>query len=119
MMLHHPGMIVAKPVSGFQLLEGILIKLELIAGFPRARQLQLIKDAEFHDVSPATGLLFCGSVFARRAKSSLGQFRRAEGWLALGARMVSFVGRLSRRLSARPVPTETPCPLSRRIRIPR
>jgi hypothetical protein len=25
---------------------------------PRARQLQLIKDAEFHDVSPAIGLLF-------------------------------------------------------------
>ena len=31
--------------------------------FPRAWQLQLVKDAEFHDVSPATGLLL-----SRRAR---------------------------------------------------
>src|SRR6267154_1018843 len=59
MMLDHPGMVVAAAVRGFQLRQGILIELELVAGLPRARQLQLIKDAEFHDVSPATGLLFC------------------------------------------------------------
>ncbi len=51
MMFHHPGIVVAEPVGGFQLRQRVLVKLEFIAGLPRARQLQLIKDAEFHDVS--------------------------------------------------------------------
>jgi hypothetical protein len=59
MMLDHPGMVVAAAVRGLQLRQRILVELEFTACFPRARQLQLIKDAEFHDVSPATRLLFC------------------------------------------------------------
>jgi hypothetical protein len=71
MMFDHPGIVVAEPVGGFQLRQCILIELQLAAGLPRPRQLQLIEDAEFHDVSlprPA----FCGSVFVPSAKSSTG-----------------------------------------------
>ena len=57
-MLHHPGMVVAEPVGGLQLRQRVLVEFEFVAGLPRPRQLQLVKDAEFHDVSPATGLLF-------------------------------------------------------------
>jgi hypothetical protein len=52
MMLHHPGMVVAKPVGGLQLRQRVLVKFEFVAGLPRARQLQLVKDAELHDVPP-------------------------------------------------------------------
>jgi len=61
-MFHHPGIVVAEPVGGLQLRQRVLIELELVAGLPRARQLQLIEDAKFHDVSPATGLMFPQSV---------------------------------------------------------
>jgi hypothetical protein len=57
MMLHHPGIVVAESVGGFELRQGIVIKPELIAVPPRPRQLQLIEDAELHDASP-DGLLF-------------------------------------------------------------
>src|SRR5260370_24043873 len=75
MMFHHPGMVVAEAVGGFQLRQDVMVELEFIAGFPRARQLQLIKDAEFHDVSPAIGLLFLCSVFPPETESTLRQFR--------------------------------------------
>jgi hypothetical protein len=57
MMLHHPGMVVAAAVREFELRQRILIKLQFAAGLPRARQLQLVKDAEFHHAPPAAGLL--------------------------------------------------------------
>ena len=57
MMLNHPGIVVAKPVCGFQLRQRVLIELQLAAGLPWARQLQLVEDAEFHEVTPAAGLL--------------------------------------------------------------
>ena len=91
MMLHHPGMVVAEPVGGLQLRQRILVELEFVAGDPGARQLQLVKDAEFHDVSPMGRLVvFSGSLFRQGPKSSLRQFRAAEGPLALTPRMVSF-----------------------------
>src|SRR6185437_11663740 len=58
MMLDHPGMVVAEPVGGFQLRQRVLVEPEFVAGLPRARQLQLIEDSEFHDVAPAARLLF-------------------------------------------------------------
>jgi hypothetical protein len=45
---------------------------------PRARQLQLIKDAEFHDVSPATGLLFSERVYSQQRPSPTWQVQRAK-----------------------------------------
>ena len=57
MMLDHPGMVVAEPVGGLQLRQRVLVELQFVAGLPRARQLQLIEDAELHDVAPAAGLL--------------------------------------------------------------
>jgi hypothetical protein len=95
MMFHHPGMIVAAAVGGLQLRQRILVKFQFAAGLPRARQLQLIKDAEFHAVSPAQACCF-RAVYSRGgpspafAKSSLCLFRAAEAglhetreWLAL------------------------------------
>jgi hypothetical protein len=35
-----------------------LIKFQLVALNPRARQLQLVEDAEFHDASPRTTVIF-------------------------------------------------------------
>ncbi len=90
MMFHHPGMVVAKPVGGFQLRQRVLIELHLVACLPRARQLQLIKDAEFHDVSPRDRLAVWLSVFAERRVSSLGPIPPDGRSLVLGARMVSF-----------------------------
>ena len=81
MMLHHPGMVVAAAISGFQLRQRVLIELEFAAGLPRARQLQLVKDAEFHDAAPAIGLFFPGSVFPAGSESSLRAFRDAEAAL--------------------------------------
>ena len=82
MMLDHPGMVVAEPVGGLQLRQRILIEPEFVARHPGARQLQLVKDAEFHDVSPVGRLVaFCGSLFPERALSSLRQFRATEGGL--------------------------------------
>ena len=54
MMLDHPGIVVADPVGGLQLRQRVLIEPQLVAVAPWPRQLQLIEDAEFHDVSPAT-----------------------------------------------------------------
>src|ERR1700694_3018361 len=68
MMLHHPGVVVAKPGGGFQLRQCVLVELQLVAGFPWTRQLQLIKDAEFHDVAPVTGWLFA-PVYSREGLS--------------------------------------------------
>src|SRR5664279_3314164 len=90
MMLHHPGVVVAAAVGGFQLCQRVLVQLELAAGLPWARQLQLIKDTEFHDVSPAAGLVVSASVFAGGPKSSLRQFPHGGTPLALTSRMVSF-----------------------------
>jgi len=60
-MFHHPGVVVAEPVGGLELGQRVLVEPELVAVLPRARQLQLVKDAEFHDVAP-NRLLFCRSV---------------------------------------------------------
>src|SRR5205823_11162956 len=51
MMLHDPGVVVAEPVGGLELRQRVLVELELVALLPWARQLQLVKDTEFHDVS--------------------------------------------------------------------
>ena len=51
MMFHHPGMVIAEPVGGLELGQRVLVEPELVALFPWARQLQLVKDAEFHDAS--------------------------------------------------------------------
>ena len=78
MMLHHPGMVVAEPVGGLELRQRVLVELELVAGLPRPRQLQLIEDAELHDVSPATGLLLLRSVvLPEGAESSV---KRNSAW---------------------------------------
>src|SRR5271169_3141662 len=91
-MFHHPGIVVAEPIGGLQLRQRVLVELELVAGLPRARQLQLIEDAEFHDASPATGLLF-GAVYSGKTPSPAeAAFRGAEArlrptyeWLVLVA----------------------------------
>jgi hypothetical protein len=91
MMFYHPGIIVAQPVGGLQLRQRILIKLELIARLPRARQLQLVKDAEFHDVSPRGPFCLFWAVYSQgnpspartnsaRWKAGL---RRAHEWVVL------------------------------------
>src|ERR1700694_2029142 len=69
MMFHHPGIVVAQPVGGLQLRQRILIKPEFIAGLPGAWQLQLIKDAEFHDVSPARQLVVWQVVYSQGSPS--------------------------------------------------
>ena len=58
MVLDHPGVVVAATVGGLELRQRILVEPQLVALDPRARQLQLIEDAEFHDVSPGTTLVF-------------------------------------------------------------
>jgi hypothetical protein len=72
---------------------------------------QLIKDGEFHDLSAAPGLLFrtayCSEGPSPASASSASR-------LALLARMVNFTGYESSLLHDL---SETPCPLSRRIRI--
>src|SRR5215813_2857461 len=49
MVLHDPRVVVAEPVGGLELRQCILLKPELVAFLPWTWQLQLIKDAEFHD----------------------------------------------------------------------
>jgi hypothetical protein len=71
MMFHHPGVVITEPVGGLELRQRVLVEPKLVALFPRARQLQLVKDAEFHDASQ-NRLLFSVSVFATHPKSSLG-----------------------------------------------
>jgi hypothetical protein len=51
-MLHDPGVVVAEAVGGLELRQRILVEPELVARLPGARQLQLIEDTKFHDVSP-------------------------------------------------------------------
>ena len=51
MVLDLPGIVVAEPVGQFDLVERVLIEPMLAARLPRARQLQLVKDAEFHSRS--------------------------------------------------------------------
>jgi hypothetical protein len=62
-------MVIAAAVSGLQLRQRVLVELEFAAFLPWARQLQLIKDAEFHDVSPAIGLLFSERVYSQQGPS--------------------------------------------------
>src|SRR5439155_3677830 len=52
MMLHHPGIVIAEAIGGLELRQRVLIEPVLVAGLPRAWQLQLIEDAEFHDAAP-------------------------------------------------------------------
>src|SRR3984885_4295322 len=95
MMFHHPGMVVAEPVGGLQLRQRILIKLELVTRLPRTRQLQLVEDAELHDVSPAGPALFVEtSLFPANRESNWRTFHIAESdlhgqpeWLALQLRL--------------------------------
>ena len=47
-MLDLPRMVIAQPVRQLDLVERVLIEPMLVAGRPRAGQLQLVEDAEFH-----------------------------------------------------------------------
>src|SRR3954470_209266 len=58
MMFHHPGVVIAEPVGGLELGQRVLVEPELIALFPWAWQLQLVKDTEFHVASPNTACCF-------------------------------------------------------------
>ena len=71
MMFHHPGVVVAEPVGGLELGQRVLVEPELVALFPWARQLQLVKDAEFHDASPKTACCFRSVYSPCIRKSSL------------------------------------------------
>src|SRR5258705_13907888 len=51
MMFHHPGVVIAKPVGGLELGQRGLVEPQFVALFPWAWQLQLVKDAKFHDAS--------------------------------------------------------------------
>src|SRR6266446_321260 len=91
MMLHDPGVVIAEPVRGLELRERILIEPELVALFPRARQLQLVKDAEFHDASHYYFRRVYPPWASSPASVAKHQFRTAEvalhgtcEWLALG-----------------------------------
>ena len=48
MVLDLPGVVVAEPVGQFHLGERVLVELPLVVHAPRARQLQLVENAEFH-----------------------------------------------------------------------
>ncbi len=93
MMFHHPGVVIAEPIGGLELGQRVLVEPEFVALFPWARQLQLVKDAEFHDALPRTACCF-QAVYSRSAASPVSaanqQFRGAEAalhgtreWLAL------------------------------------
>ena len=58
MMFHDPGVVVAQPVGGLELRQGVLVEPEFVALFPWARQLQLVKNAEFHDAAPKSACCF-------------------------------------------------------------
>src|SRR5450631_2229593 len=90
MMLDHPGMIVAAAVRGLQLRQRILVELEFTAGFPRARQLQLIKDAEFHDVSLPRSVRCFAQCIRWRSRVQPWSIPRGGRRLALTSRMVSL-----------------------------
>src|ERR1019366_5906049 len=90
MMFHYPGMVIAAAVGGLQLRQRILVELEFGAFLPRARQLQLIKDAELHDVSPAIGSLFSVECIRSRARVQRSAIPRYGRPLVPAARMVSF-----------------------------
>ena len=47
-VLDLPGVVVAEPVGQLDLVERVLIELAFVVRPPRARQLQLVEDAEFH-----------------------------------------------------------------------
>ena len=100
MMFHHPGVVIAEPVGGLELGQRVLVEPELVALFPWARQLQLVKDAEFHDASQ-NACCFRAVYSPCHPKSSLGR-ETAIPWrgssLAWNARMVSFTLPLSRGL---------------------
>jgi hypothetical protein len=78
MMFHDPGMVVAEPVGDLELRQRILVKAEFVALLPRTRQLQLIEDAEFHDVSPWTSCCFQAVYCRQGASPASAQFRRME-----------------------------------------
>ena len=91
-MLDHPGVVVAAAVGGLELRQRVLVQPELVALLPRAWQLQLIEDAELHDVSPATALFFGAECSPGRATlSSLRNcmaIPRRGSCLAWNARMI-------------------------------
>ena len=47
-MLHFPGRVVTELVGKIHLVERVLEQLQFAVGFPGARQLQFVEDAEFH-----------------------------------------------------------------------
>ena len=51
MVLDLPGVVVAEPVGQLDLVERVLVEPVLAAGLPRARQLQLVENAELHRAS--------------------------------------------------------------------
>src|ERR1700733_8606073 len=146
MMFHHPGMVIAAAVGGLQLRQRVLVELEFGAFLPRARQLQLVKDAEFHDVLPRSACCF-GRVYSPQGPSPASQVQRPKSSvpspasqvqrsaiprggrpLVLAARMVSFALVESRSPPAAAFLHRDPqqtlqaslsCRLLRRTRIPR
>src|SRR6478736_325156 len=117
MMLHHPGVVVADPVGGLELGQGVLVKPELVAVLPRARQLQLVKDAEFHDFTPKTARC-CQAVYSPQGPSLASavkhQFRAAEVGLHGACEWLASASVESRPVAARsplrrdPMTTFTP-----------
>jgi len=57
-MFHDPGVVVAQPVGGLELRQGVLVEPEFVAVLSWARQLQLVEDAEFHDAAPKSACCF-------------------------------------------------------------
>ena len=113
MMLHHPGVVVAEPVGSLELRQRVLVEPELVALLPRPRQLQLIEDAELHDVSPDGPCCFSGSVVRSGSRvqpwPSDSAIPHGGSRLALDARMVSLCGSESQSV-ARALPRRDPMP---------
>ena len=61
MVLDLPGIVVAEPVSQFDLVERILIEAQLAARLPGPWQLQLVEDPEFHRPSSSPPSLSDGA----------------------------------------------------------
>src|SRR5260370_41392860 len=117
MVFDHPGMVVAAAVRGLQLRQRILVELEFIAGFPRARQLQLIKDAEFHDVSLPRSVCCFAQCIAGRGRVPPWSIPRGGRRLALTSRMVSLHAEAPHCSAVSCI--DISCPPLRRSRTPR
>jgi hypothetical protein len=66
MMLDHPGIVIAEPVGGLELRQCVLVESEFVTIGPGTRQLQLVEDAELHEVSPF--IYFVAAILADRRR---------------------------------------------------